>query len=498
MEHRKGFLEDVVNAPGQRREWASRLLKRLTVGQLLGRSPCMTNMRPLFHTATFTLFLYLLAVLGGCSRPSRTTMTSTTESSQWVVAWGASPENAQPGLENPGGAEQTFRSFFYPTVAGVEERVHLSNVFGTTPITVGAARLSAAGGSTPPAVDSTRDVPLTFSGATSITIPAGGSITSDSVKINYAFGEKLAVSLYVQGTFPALTQHESQVNTNYSAAANTGNSTRDTLGTSFTTTNTEWYLLTGVDVYGPYGGTVALFGSSSIDGHASNYGDTNSYPVANVPIASQDNDRPSDWLARLLIAAGYNLGVLNAGAIGDPAGEDARTAQGGAVAGIDRIQRDVLTQAGIKTVVIYFGGVDLRGDCVSAANVQASLSNMIAQAYAARVRVILATIPPSEYCTNPLIAGAALIPSANNPYAGDINPGPENSGSTQRNLVNTWIRSTGLALPGVVAIADFDKVLADPTHPDFMIPEYNSGDNFHPNGTGYGVQSAAIPLISIQ
>jgi hypothetical protein len=63
-----------------------------------------------------------------------------------------------------------------------------------------------------------------------------------------------------------------------------------------------------------------------------------------------------------------------------------------------------------------------------------------------------------------------------------------------RNLVNAWIRSTAVNLPGVVGIADFDKVLADPAHPDFMIPNLNSGDNFHPNGVGYGVQSSAIPL----
>ncbi len=444
------------------------------------------------------LVLASLCSLLSCSSGTIRTPVSTTATAalpaQWVVAWGASPENALPGSENPGGSEQTFRNFFYPTVAGSQERVHLSNVFGTTPITVGAARLAAAGDTTAPAVDSTRDVALTFSGATSVTIPAGGAVTSDPVNIAYTFGEKLAVSLYVRGIFPALTQHESQVNTNYATAAGAGNTTTDTAGSSFTASNTEWYLLTGVDVYGPYQGTVAIFGSSSVDGHASNFGDTNSYPTPNVAIASQDDDRPSDWLARQLMAAGYNLGVLNAGEIGDPAGEDSRTASGSAVAGIDRMQRDVLSQAGIKAVIIYFGGIDLRSDCLPATNVEASLANMIAQADTAGVRVILATLPPAEYC---LSSDASLLPSAANPYAGDINPGPENPGSTQRNLVNAWIRTTGLTLPGVVAVADFDKVLAYPTHPDFMLPNFYSNDNFHPNGVGYGVQSAAIPLAAI-
>ena len=414
--------------------------------------------------------------------------------SQWVVAWGASPENALTSTVNPGGAEQSFRNFFYPTVAGTEERVHLSNLFGTTPITVGAARLSAAGATTAPAVDATRDIALTFSGATSVTLAAGAEIVSDPVNITYAFGEKLAVSVYVQGTFSALTQHQSQVNTNYASATGAGNTTTDTAGTTFTTANTEWYLLTGVDLYGPYQGTVAIFGSSSVDGHNSNFGNTQGYPTPNVAIPSQDNDRPSDWLARQLVAAGYTMGVLNAGELGDPAAPDSVTASGTSVAGIDRMRHDVLAQAGIKAVVIYFGGVDLRSDCVAATDVEASLTNMVAQAQTAGVRVILATIPPSEYC---LSSDSSLLPSTANPYAGDINPGPENPGSTNRNLVNSWIRGAGATLPGVVAIADFDKALLFPTHPDFMMPQYYSNDNFHPNGIGYGIQSAAIPLSAI-
>jgi lysophospholipase L1-like esterase len=413
--------------------------------------------------------------------------------SQWVVAWGAPPENALLTSENPGGTEQSFRFLFLPTIDGTQERVHFSNLFGTSPITIGAARLALSTGSGA-AVDPTTDTSLTFSGASSITLAAGQEVVSDPVNVSYSYGQAMAVSVYVKGNFPPLTQHASQVTTNYETAIGAGDTTTDTSGASFAQAMTEWYLLTGVDVYGPYQGTVAIFGSSSVDGHNSNFGDTNSYPVMNVPIPSQDNDRPSDWLARESLAAGYRLGVLNAGTFGDPAGEDSTTAAGTAVAGIDRMKHDVLEQAGIKAVVIYFGGVDLRIDCVSAANVEASLTNMVSQAKAAGVRVILATLPPSEYCTT---SSPDLLPTAANPYQGDIYPGPENPGSTQRRAVNDWIRTTGAQLPGVVDIADFDQALLYPAHPDFMMPSFYTNDNFHPNGVGYGVQSAAIPLPSL-
>ena len=411
---------------------------------------------------------------------------------QWVVAWGTSPQNALQAPGNPGGTEQSFRFIVVPTIDATEERVHFSNLMGKTAVTIGAARLAAAIDAGP-AIDPSRDVQLTFNSSSSVTIPAGQEIVSDPVNISYQYGEKLAVSVYLKGSFGPLTEHDSQVQTNFQTSSGAGDATTNATGTTFTGKNTEWFMLTSVDAYGPYQGTVAFFGSSSVDGHASNYGDTNSYPTANVPIATQDHDRPTDWLARRLLTAGYRMGVLNAGELGDPAAEDGTTASGSSLAGVDRMNHDVLQQSGIKAVVIYFGGIDLRGDCKPASAVEASLTDMVQQAQEAGVRVILATLPPSEYCSS----DSQPIPTSENPYAGDLNPGPENSGSTQRRTLNDWIRTVGPQLPGVVAIADFDKALLDPNHPDFMLPNLNSGDNFHPNGTGYGVQSAAVPLEAI-
>ena len=412
---------------------------------------------------------------------------------QWVVAWGAPAENAAPSAGNPGGSDQSFRFIILPTIDAAEERFHFSNLLGKAPVTIGSARLAAAQG-VGPSVDPTRDKAITFNRSASVTLAAGQEIVSDPVRIPYSYGEKLAVSVYLKGAFSQLTLHNSEVQTNFASAPSGGDITGDATGQAFTNTSIgSWYLLTGMDVFGEYQGTVALFGSSSIDGHESNYGDTNSYPTWNVPVAGQDHDRPSDWLGRQLLAAGYRIGVMNAGAIADPAGEDAGSKAGNVIAGVDRMQRDVLAQAGIKAVVIYFGGVDLRGDCVPATSVEASLTNMVQQAQAAGVRVILGTIPPAEYC----LSEAGALPTAADPYLGDLNPGAENTGSTERRAVNAWIRGTASTLPGVVAIADFDKALADPAHPDFLMPSYVSGDNFHPNGNAYEIQSSAIPLTAI-
>ena len=375
------------------------------------------------------------------------------------------------------------------------ERVRFSNYFGTEPVTIGAARLAIA--TTPPAVDPANDVALSFGGNSSVTIVPGTEVMSDPVSLTYAFGQKMAVTAYVQGTFAPLTQHDSQVITNYASAVNAGNVTTDTGGVSIDQPSQEYLLLSGMDVYGQYQGTVAIFGSSTIDGHNSNFADTNAYPVANVAIAGQDHDRISDALARTLNAAGFHLGVLNAGILGDVAGPSSGSASGSP--GVDRIGRDVLHQPGIKTVVIDLGQVDLRlSNCGSATEVEASLQNMVGQAYAAGVGVILGTIPPASYCDNPSSPRYGPNPvNDGGAFAGDMYPGPRNPENIERDLVNRWIKTTGVTLPGVVGVADFEAVLADPEHPDFLIPNLNSGDNFHPDGVGYQVKAEAIPIQAL-
>jgi hypothetical protein len=460
---------------------------------ILAASPRPGLRAPLVTTAIRSLFIACLSIatltLSSCGPSIAVPITSS--SNIWVVAWGAPPENASPTAENGGGVEQSFRFFLYPTTSGTMERLRFSNFFGATPITIASVRLAVA--TTPPAIDANRDSPVLFAGLSSITIAPGAEVISDPVNIPYTFGEKLAVSTYMQGTFPPLTQHESQSMINYISTANTGDKTTDSTGASFTLAVTEWYLLTAMDVYGQYQGTVALLGSSTIDGHNSNFGDTNAYPVANVAVPGQDDDRPSDILARTLNAAGFNYGVFNAGILGDFAGPGTGSPTGSS--GVDRIGRDVLHQPSVKIVLIYLGQVDLRNNsCRNATDVEGYLRNMVSQAHTAGVKVILATIPPASYCTSSTSPNAGPYPSPGNPYAGDINPGPENPDNAQRHILNAWIKSTGATLPGVIGIADFETALADPTHPDFIVPNWNSGDNFHPDATGYQAQNASIPI----
>lgn len=145
-----------------------------------------------------------LPLLTGCSHSlQQTTPAGTALPKQWVVGWGASPEDATESIGNPGGSDQTFRFIILPTIDGTEERIHFSNLLSKQPVTIGAARLAAAVG-VGPSIDATRDAALTFNGSTSVTLAVGQEVVSDPVKITYTYGEKLAVSAYVKGVFPPL------------------------------------------------------------------------------------------------------------------------------------------------------------------------------------------------------------------------------------------------------------------------------------------------------
>jgi len=58
-----------------------------------------------------------------------------------------------------------------------------------------------------------------------------------------------------------------------------------------------------------------------------------------------------------------------------------------------------------------------------------------------------------------------------------------------RHGYNALIRASDL-IDGVI---DFDKALQDPDHPDYFLPEYDSGDHLHPSKAGYSRMAQEIP-----
>jgi lysophospholipase L1-like esterase len=82
------------------------------------------------------------------------------------------------------------------------------------------------------------------------------------------------------------------------------------------------------------------------------------------------------------------------------------------------------------------------------------------------------------------VFGATILPYGGSGY---YHPSPANE--ADRVAVNKWIREPG----HFDEVIDFDKLTADPAHPDQMLPAYDSGDHLHPSPAGYRTMGNMAP-----
>lgn len=316
------------------------------------------------------------------------------------------------------------------------------------------------------------DTAVTFGGLGAVSIPAGSTVVSDNVTLNFSYGDVLSVTEYVSGSWTNLTAHAQGTNivTSYATAKNAGDKTSDTLGAAFTQTTFNTYLLDRIDVYGGYKETIAAFGSSTTDGYNSGLDLHMTYP---------------EQLAAALHAAGHDdIAVANVGIGGTTVLGSTPTA------GVNRFVRDVTALPGVTSVIDYLGANDLRDNCVAAAAVITGKQSIITMAHAAGLKIYEGITAPSTYC------------GAQNPGGFGTRYAQGSGEEAQRFLLNTWQMSSGASVVNGVTVQapasdgtiDFNAAIVDPANLSYMLPALDSGDDIHPNPTGYLAMVKAIPL----
>lgn len=383
---------------------------------------------------------------------------------QWVGTWATAPVGrpqnpATPAAPAPGQpapavpapflhfSNQTLRQIVHTSFGGERVRVVLSNAYGTAPLTVGGAHVALRDKEA--AIVPQADRPLTFGGRPSVVIPAGAVVFSDAVGLTVPPLADLAIDLYLpESTYTPspLTVHTGAQQTNYVSPA--GNHAGETVMPVMTTTS-SWFLLTRVEVMAPETvGAIVAFGDSITDG-------TNS--------TSDTNNRWPDHLARRLVANNIKMAALNAGIGGNRVLGD-----GGSVNALARLDRDVLTQTGVKFVVFMMGINDIRqvDSSPGAADLIAAHQQIIERAHARGLKIYGATLTPFE--------GNRFTPER----------------EAKRQALNQWIR-TGKMYDAVI---DFDAITRDPAQPTKFLPAYDSGDHLHPGPAGYKAMADSIDL----
>jgi lysophospholipase L1-like esterase len=391
----------------------------------------------------------------------------------WIGTWATSPQPAIPGTIKTF-HNQSLRLIVHTSAGGTKVRIKISNTFGNHPLLIGGAHIARR--TSEAAIDPESDRTLTFHGGSSTTVPTRSMVVSDPVELDVPALSDLAISLFLPKAAEATTSHSLAMQTSY-VSAETGDVTAET---KFPVAKAihSWPFLTGVDVAAsPRGAAIAAFGSSLTDGDGTTLDTNRRWPDVLAERLQKDAGGKSE------------VGVLNEGIIGNRLLYDSpKTADnpfGAALgqAGLARFERDVLSQAGVKYVIVGLGINDIAfpafpftppTEKVSAEDIIAGYRQLIARAHKKGIRVIGTTNPPFE--------NSAFTKPAVTFYT------PEREAIRQK--VNAWILSSA----AFDAVVDFDAVLRDPSRPTQLLPAYDSGDHLHPNNAGCIVEGNAIPL----
>ncbi|WP_433500436.1 SGNH/GDSL hydrolase family protein [Sphaerimonospora sp. CA-214678] len=359
-----------------------------------------------------------------------------------VGTWSASTTRLVAAL-----GDQTVRMVVRTSIGGTGMRIRLSNLFGSAPVTLRGVHVGVQAYGAEILTGTNR--PVTFGGRKSVTIGSGRATWSDPIPGKIPGGSDVVVSFYVPSNVRGVTGHERAYATTY--LSDPGDFAADESANGFTYTSTQWYFLDRIAVGAPKTmRSIVAFGDSLTDGAGQ---------------SADANRRWTDYLHHRLgrLPANRRMGVLNAGIAGNRLLHHDVGPRG-----LGRFNRDVLTQPGVRTVIVYEGINDIsRGYYTSAAPLIDGYKRLIKMAHARKVRILGGTLTP---------------------FYGFGSWTQEREEIRQQ--VNRWIRTSG-AFDGVI---DFDKAVRDPDFPDQLAAQYDVGDHLHMSDAGRRRLAYAVDL----
>lgn len=381
----------------------------------------------------------------------------------WIASWASSQLQPYGNEVLPADTfdDTTLREVVHLSAGGRRLRVHLANTFGGSPLVLRSVRIARpAAGHAPGAIDPSTTRALTFSGHADVSIPMGAEYLSDAIDFPVDAQADLVIDMEIAKAPGAVTLHTGARATSFLArGSHNGEAAFDSPQTF-----TRWYFLAGVEVEntGKAPGTIVALGDSITDGHGS---------------TTDGNDRWPDVLARRLAVDGHthDFAVANEGIGGnhllyDGLGPNA----------LARFDRDVLSQPGVRYLIVLEGINDLGGLDRIEDHSQAEHDAWLAQIKDAMTQVVT-----RAHEHGILVYGGTLTPWLGSDY---YHPGPRSE--ADRVALNQWIRTSGI----FDQVIDFEAAVRDPAHPDHLLPAADSGDHLHPGPDGYRRMGEAIPL----
>lgn len=377
----------------------------------------------------------------------------------WVATWTTAQALTRgPAPANPnataarGFHDQTIRMIVRTSIPGKRLRVRISNAFGAAPVKIGSAHIALREKGA--AIVTGSDRALAFDGKPGATIGPGIVLLSDPVDLNVPAVADLAVSLYFPSDTGAPTTHATALHTTY--ISKEGDATASAEMPEDSTKTASYYWLAGVDVVAPEkAGLIVTFGDSITDG------------------ARSTNETNHAWPSLLAARLASNKATAEVGVANMGIGGNRILRDGAGASALSRFDRDVLTQPGVRWVMLLEGINDIgreqreASEATSAEELIAAYKQLIQRAHDQGIRII----------------GCTLTPYGGAGYSTE-------HGESVREAVNEFIRTSKL-FDGVV---DFEAAVRDKADPKRIRAEFDPGDHLHPNDAGYQAMADAIDL----
>ena len=397
----------------------------------------------------------------------------------WVGAWSTSPVefNLKKMLEMEwidcdfGLRNLTFRTRIQPTISGEDVRITLSNVFGTGPLTIDTVSVAKGYERLPQAIKTWTRKNVTFNGSSSVTIPAGETVTSDPIGMSVDAMEYLTISLFMKRTETMKTYGLIGGDT-YIMSGNFAKSA-STIGVPMKMEADfgEYSVipaLTGVEVYAPGASSAVVIGDSTLA-----------------------NDIPLMLAEKLQDAGITDVGILQQAIKGNRLLDDGAGILGMAYgeATIDRFERDALDQPGVEKIFLKVGVNDVvHPNCeslkdearpVTAEEMIAGYEQLISQAHERGIEVYLFTRTAWKGYTRNVLGSDDVE------WSQEIDQ--------MRQDINAWIRSDANPADGYI---DLDFMCIDESATELKSEYTTDGAHFTEQGQQTVVD--AVPLEYFQ
>lgn len=457
----------------------------------------MKKIWKLFALLAFSVMTVLCTVTGASAASS---------SGNWVAAWGTAPtdisianyENISPVI-----GSVTCRTVITPTASGSKIRVKFSNYYGTGKLTINSATVAKAKTESIVPDDATSDVILdtmkviTFNGGKPfIEIDPGKECYSDPINFEVKALENIAISFYVKDFSDVRT-----IGLSGGTSFITIDQADQTQAKSFSLTQDISPNITNLinsmlgfdlDIALKYSFIRVVPCLATVDVLSTT---TSGYSVAVIGDSTISNEFPLH-LAQQINAEGVtDIGVMGKGIIGNMLLHEG-LGYVGLVFGesmLDRLNRDVLSQSGIKYVIVKIGANDIMHPVCkdiqqqypnlkqpTANDLIAGFKKVIDICHDAGKKVIVCSITQWKGNTRAYFGTEAKYVRTEEEFQHDWQIAKD---------VNTWLSRSSYH-DGFV---NLNNVSANPVDPDAFLPEYTI-DGAHPTDILQKIWAETFPL----